>query len=135
MSEVVIPGAAVRAMYAHAYVCYPMEMCGLLLGSASDSRIDRFVPMRNVAESAKVYSLDPKEHLQVELAAEAEGLEVVGVAHSHTHSEAYPSPTDVAQAPDSGWHYVIVTLKDPAPVARSFRIVGEQISEEIIRPA
>lgn len=135
MSEVVIPGAAVRAMYAHAYVCYPMEMCGLLLGSASDSRIDRFVPMRNVAESAKLYSLDPKEHLQIELAAEAEGLEVVGVAHSHTHSEAYPSPTDVAQAPDPGWHYVIVTLKDPAPVARSFRIVGEQISEEIIRPA
>ena len=135
MSEVVIPGAAVRAMYAHAYVCYPMEMCGLLLGSASDSRIDRFVPMRNVAESAKLYSLDPKEHLQIELAAEAEGLEVVGVAHSHTHSEAYPSPTDVAQAPDPGWHYVIVTLKEPAPVARSFRIVGEQISEEIIRPA
>lgn len=135
MSEVVIPGAAVRAMYAHAYICYPMEMCGLLLGSASDSRIDRFVPMRNVAESAKLYSLDPKEHLQVELAAEAEGLDVVGVAHSHTHSEAYPSPTDVAQAPDPGWHYVIVTLKDPAPVARSFRIVGEQISEEIIRPA
>ena len=135
MSEVVIPGAAVRAMYAHAYICYPMEMCGLLLGSASDSRIDRFVPMRNVAESAKLYSLDPKEHLQVELAAEAEGLDVVGVAHSHTHSEAYPSPTDVAQAPDPGWHYVIVTLKDPAPVVRSFRIVGEQISEEIIRPA
>lgn len=135
MSEVVIPGAAVRAMYAHAYICYPMEMCGLLLGSASDSRIDRFVPMRNVAESAKLYSLDPKEHLQVELAAEAEGLDVVGVAHSHTHSEAYPSPTDVAQAPDPGWHYVIVTLKDPAPVARSFRIVGEQISEEIIQPA
>ena len=135
MSEVVIPVAAVRAMYAHAYICYPMEMCGLLLGSASDSRIDRFVPMRNVAESAKLYSLDPKEHLQVELAAEAEGLDVVGVAHSHTHSEAYPSPTDVAQAPDPGWHYVIVTLKDPAPVARSFRIVGEQISEEIIQPA
>ena len=135
MSEVVIPGAAVRAMYAHAYICYPMEMCGLLLGSTADSRIERFVPMRNVAESAKLYSLDPKEHLQVELAAEATGLEVVGVAHSHTHSEAYPSPTDVAQAPDPGWHYVIVTLKDPAPAARCFRIVENQISEEIIRPA
>lgn len=134
MSEVVIPGAAVRAMYAHAYMCYPMEMCGLLLGSSAEGRIDRFVPMRNVAESAKLYTLDPKEHLKVELAAEAEGLEVVGVAHSHTHSEAYPSPTDVAQAPDPGWHYVIVTLRDPAPAARSFRIVGEQITEEIIRP-
>jgi proteasome lid subunit RPN8/RPN11 len=135
MSEVIIPGAAVRAMYAHAYMCYPMEMCGLLLGSSTDGRIERFVPMRNVAESAKLYTLDPKEHLKVELAAEAEGLDVVGVAHSHTHSEAYPSPTDVAQAPDPGWHYVIVTMKDPAPAARSFRIVGDHISEEIIRPA
>ncbi len=135
MSEVIIPGAAVRAMYAHAYMCYPMEMCGLLLGSSTDGRIDRFVPMRNVAESAKLYTLDPKEHLKVELAAEAEGLDVVGVAHSHTHSEAYPSPTDVAQAPDPGWHYVIVTLKDPAPAVRSFRIAGDHISEEIIRPA
>ena len=32
--------------------------------------------------------------------------------HSHTHSEAYPSPTDVAQAPDPTWHYVLVSLRD-----------------------
>ena len=37
--------------------------------------------------------------------------------HSHTHTEAYPSPTDVAQAPDPGWHYVIVSLKREAPGA------------------
>ena len=33
------------------------------------------------------------------------------MVHSHTHTEPYPSPTDVAQAPDPAWHYVIVSLQ------------------------
>ena len=37
------------------------------------------------------------------------------MVHSHTHSEPYPSPTDVAQAPDPAWHYVIVGFKREAP--------------------
>ena len=50
--------------------------------------------------------------------------------HSHTHTEAYPSPTDVTQAPDPAWHYVIVSLKWEAPVLRSYRIVDGEIAEE-----
>ena len=53
----------------------------------------------------------------------AEGLDIVGVMHSHTHTDAYPSPTDVRQAVDPAWHYVIVSLKYEAPVLRSYRIV------------
>jgi len=52
------------------------------------------------------------------------------VYHSHTHTDSYPSPTDVAQAPDPGWHYVIVSLKDAEPVLRSFGIVDGAIAEE-----
>ena len=58
-----------------------------------------------------MYTIDPKDHLRAERDAEDRGLEIIGVVHSHTHTEAYPSPTDVAQAPDPGWHYVIVSLK------------------------
>jgi [CysO sulfur-carrier protein]-S-L-cysteine hydrolase len=52
------------------------------------------------------------------------------VMHSHTHTEAYPSPTDVAQAPDPSWHYVIVSLKREEAVLRSYRIVDGGITEE-----
>ena len=58
------------------------------------------------------------------------GLAIVGVVHSHTHTDAYPSPTDVAHAPDPSWHYVIVSLRDEAPVLRSYRIVDGQVTEE-----
>ena len=53
----------------------------------------------------------PPDHLRADRDAEGRGLEIIGVMHSHTHTEAYPSPTDVAQAPDPAWHYVIVSLK------------------------
>ena len=78
----------------------------------------------------KVYTVDPKDHLRADRDAERRGLEIIGVMHSHTHTEAYPSPTDVAQAPDPAWHYVIVSLKREAPVLRSYRIVDGEIAEE-----
>jgi proteasome lid subunit RPN8/RPN11 len=83
-----------------------------------------------VAASSRVYTLDPRDHLRAERDAEARGLAIVGVVHSHTHTEAYPSPTDVAQAPDPSWHYVIVSLRAEAPVVRSYRIVDGQVTEE-----
>ena len=133
-----VPSSELEAMHRHALEGYPYEACGLLVGEPSSSKVVRFVPCTNVAESARVYTIDPKEHLRAELAAERDGLEVIGVMHSHTHSEAYPSPTDVAQAVDPGWHYVIVTLKRETPEARSFHIdaarpENEQIAEEEIR--
>jgi [CysO sulfur-carrier protein]-S-L-cysteine hydrolase len=130
-----MPEEALHAMAAHAYRCFPEEMCGLIVGTfdhADSARVLRFIPVTNIAASAKVYTINPQEHLQIELAAEKEGLEVVGVVHSHTHSEPYPSPTDVAQAPDPGWHYVIVGLKRGAPEVRSYRIVDGVISEESV---
>ena len=55
----------------------------------------------------------------------------LGVMHSHTHTDSYPSPTDIVQAPDCGWHYVIVSLREAEPVLRSFRIsIDGEVSEE-----
>ncbi|MFM7745986.1 MAG: Mov34/MPN/PAD-1 family protein [Actinomycetota bacterium] len=136
-SKLTVPETELRAMHEHALAGYPYEACGLLVGHPDRAEVVRFVPCTNAANSARVYTIDPKEHLRAELAAEADGLEIIGVMHSHTHSEAYPSPTDVAQAPDPGWHYLIVTLVRDVPEARSFRIdqaavEGSQITEEDI---
>jgi proteasome lid subunit RPN8/RPN11 len=109
---------------------YPLEMCGLIAGPPGSERALRFYPCRNAAESAKVYTIDPKDHYRAELDADDHDWEILGVVHSHTHSEPYPSPTDVAQAPDPTWHYVIVSLKRDAPELRSYRIVAGAIDEE-----
>ena len=117
-------------LVALAYDCYPEEACGLVAGPPGEDRAVAFYPCRNAAASARVYTIDPKEHLRAERDADDHDWEINGVVHSHTHSEPYPSPTDVAQAPDPGWHYVIVSLKRAAPEVRSYRIVDGAIDEE-----
>ena len=122
------PSAAFAAMIGRAYDGYPLEACGLIVGSGST--VHRFVPCTNADASARVYSIPGVELLRAERAAEDDGLAVIGVFHSHTHSEPYPSPTDIGQAPDPDWHYVIVSLKREAPETRSYRIVDGTVTEE-----
>ncbi len=110
----------------------PDEVCGLVAGPSGSAVVEAFYPCRNTAESSRVYAIDPRDHLRIDRTAEESGWEVCGVVHSHTHTDAYPSPTDVAQAPDPAWHYLIVSLRDEAPVLRSFRIVDGAIDEEPI---
>lgn len=110
----------------------PDEGCGLLLGTREGVVID-VVPSPNVAASAKVYEVDPKVLLRTYRRADDEGLEVVGVFHSHTHSPAYPSPTDIAQAPDPAWHYVLVSLAQVPSEVRSYCIVDGDVTEELVR--
>src|SRR3954465_292773 len=108
----------------------PLEACGLLGGDPATAKAAICYPTRNVAESSKLYTVDPKQHLQADRDAESRGFELVGVFHSHTHTDAYPSPTDVAQAPDPNWHYVLVSLRDIAPVVRSSRVRDGKVTEE-----
>jgi proteasome lid subunit RPN8/RPN11 len=121
---------AYSQMIGHAYDGLPEEACGLLVGDPRTARAPRFVPCRNAAESSRVYTVDPRDHLRADREAEAAGFEIIGVMHSHTHTEPYPSPTDVEQAPDPTWHYVIVSLRDEAPMLRSYRIRDGAIAEE-----
>jgi proteasome lid subunit RPN8/RPN11 len=107
----------------------PNEGCGLLLGSP-DGTVTEVLASANVADSAKVYEIDSRVLLQASRRSDEDGQAIVGVFHSHTHSEAYPSPTDVAQAPDPSWHFVVVSLREVPTVLRSFRIVDGVIEEE-----
>lgn len=138
------------AMLAHAYDELPYEMCGLLAGPTGGvttegdptgrdraerdptGDVRRFYPCRNAARSARVYTVDPRDHLRADRDAEGHGWDIVGVVHSHTHTPAHPSPTDIAQAPDPGWHYAIISLVDGTPALRSWRIRAGNIDEEAV---
>jgi [CysO sulfur-carrier protein]-S-L-cysteine hydrolase len=122
-------------MVAHCLTGLPDEACGLLGGDPDTGVVVACYPTRNVAGSAKLYTVDPQAHLRADRDAEAGGHSIIGVFHSHTHTEAYPSPTDVAQAPDPTWHYVLVSLRDVQPVVRSYRIADGHVSEEPVRLA
>ena len=125
-----LAGDVHRQMVAHCLDGLPEEACGLLAGRPGTSHAEVCYPTRNVDESARTYTVDPLQHLKADRDAEARSLEIIGVFHSHTHTDAYPSPTDVAKAPDPGWHYVVVSLREGATDVRSFRIEEGTVSEE-----
>jgi proteasome lid subunit RPN8/RPN11 len=119
-------------MVAHCIAGLPDEACGLLGGDPATGSVERCYPARNAAASARVYTVDSLDLLRADRDAERHGLQLIGVFHSHTHTDAYPSPTDVAQAPDPGWHYVVVSLRDTHPMVRSYRIREGSVEEESV---
>lgn len=121
-------------MLATAWDAYPLEGCGLLIGDPGGDRVRRFVPIDNEAESSRIYRLDGAQYATAAREADDDGLDIIGVMHAHTHTAAYPSPTDVAGATGSlippSWHWVIVSLALGLPELHSFRIGSDGAIDE-----
>jgi proteasome lid subunit RPN8/RPN11 len=128
-----IPAAILADLVAQALDEAPLECCGLLAGAPGTGQVEVYFRCANAAASARVYTVEPRDQLRATRQAEDAGLDVIGVVHSHTHTPPYPSATDIAQAPDPGWHYVIVSLADAEPSVRSYRIVDGTVQEEPVK--
>jgi proteasome lid subunit RPN8/RPN11 len=116
-----------RGIVAHCYDGLPDEACGLLAGPLTSEleptgEVTAVYPCTNADASARTYTVDSRDLLRAMRDAEERGDELVGVWHSHTHTDAYPSDTDVRQAFEPGWVYVLVSLKHGDPVLRAYRI-------------
>jgi proteasome lid subunit RPN8/RPN11 len=124
----------VDEMIAHSREEDPNECCGILAGV--DGAINRLYRITNTARSPYRYLMDPQEFLNADRDSEGNGWEMLAFYHSHTHSPAYPSQTDVRMALESGWldiYYVLVSLEDKAnPSLKAFHIsdTGEIGEEE-----
>jgi proteasome lid subunit RPN8/RPN11 len=141
--RLVLPDALRAELIAHAQAADPAEACGILAGEGD--RVTRVFPVRNTADEiarergvfrdretgepaagrrSVHYYMDPRDQLRVYNEMDALGLEVIGYYHSHTHTEARPSATDIRLATDLLPAYVLVGLEDRAhPSVRAWRIL------------
>ena len=117
---------------------YPYEACGLLLGRAGETRIDviRTTSARNLNRTRPKdrYLLDPRDFLAADRTAQAHGLEIVGVWHSHPNNPARPSQTDLESAWEGYSYLIISTGAAGAQAFRSWRLVGDRFVEEAVEP-
>ena len=129
----------VDEMVSHALEDDPDECCGILAGP--DGKVVKLYRMTNTEHSPYRYSMDPKEQISVDREMDDNGWELRAIYHSHTHSAAYPSSTDVRMAtwsdgtsiwPDA--HYILVSLEDhDDPDVKAFRILDGSVTEEELR--
>jgi [CysO sulfur-carrier protein]-S-L-cysteine hydrolase len=138
-----LPRSVYDQMVMHARKSLPNEACGVIAGR--DGRPDRLYPIRNAEESPVVYRFDSNEQVRVFKDIDANGRELLAIFHSHTHTEAFPSPSDraLAQWRDPvtgeetpaypGTRYLILSLAEPKPVLRAFTFAGGDPVEEEVR--
>jgi proteasome lid subunit RPN8/RPN11 len=121
----------------------PNEACGLIMGdrpAAEGGHALRYEAARNRAASPFRYEVDPKDLLRLTIATDDADQVFWAIVHSHTHTPARPSPTDIGLAfyPDA--LYLLVSLSaaeaDPATgeeSLRAWRIVDGVVSEVPLR--
>lgn len=115
----------------HAWSDFPYEVCGLL-GVRPDGSVAHF-PIDNTERSVTYYTMDPKQLLRAMREIEDEGWELA-IYHSHTHTQAYPSATDIRLAAYPEATYLIITLQDrDTPELRGFRILDGEVIERPVR--
>ena len=119
------------AMLAHALEDAPVECCGIL--AARDGAVVSIHRMKNTEKSPYRFNIHPLEYKRLSDALEEDGLEVAGFYHSHTGSEARPSPTDIrAMGPFFGppiVHFVLGVADREKPHARVWYIEGTTTHE------
>jgi proteasome lid subunit RPN8/RPN11 len=121
----------VDEMIAHAIEDAPNECCGIIAGK--DGRATKLFRAINAEASPYRYSVEPKDHLRIFRECEDNGWQFLAIYHSHTASEAYPSPTDVRLAFWPEAYYILVSLADrDNPVVRAFRIIDGAVTEDPI---
>lgn len=126
-----LPRACYRDILDHCRQAYPKEACGLLAAGPGTGAVAQVYPMTNTEDSPIGYAMDPREQLLVEKQMRRQGQRMIGIYHSHTATEAYPSPVDVRLALSPDLSYTLVSLKDQAaPVLKSYRIDGVRIEPE-----
>lgn len=121
------------AIKAHGAASYPNEGCGLLLGSAEDGRniVTEIRPLPNVwpveAEKPERFRIAENDWRDVELDAMSEGLDVVGIFHSHPDHPPVASARDLAWASWPGYSYLITQVVEGSPThSRSWQLAPDR---------
>ena len=118
-------------LVAHARAEYPNEACALLAGNG---RVEKVYTLPNAEASPTFYVVEPRAQLAAMNEMDERGWDLVGIFHSHTFTEAYPSRTDVELAAYPDATYLILSLADQdAPVLRGFRIREGEVDEIPVR--
>ncbi len=93
--DLVIERRHLELLKEHAKKELPAEAVAILIGKVEGTRVlvNKVMPVKNVLNSATEFHVDPLELYETYMEAEAKGLEVVGIFHSHP-TTSYPSHLD-----------------------------------------
>jgi proteasome lid subunit RPN8/RPN11 len=101
-------------MVAHAEKTFPNECCGAMLGTIDGDvkSVTKAVAIENsyTGEQGARYELRPEDLLEADRQARANGMDLIGIFHSHPDCDAYFSKTDLENS--CPWYsFVVLSIK------------------------
>lgn len=102
-----------QLMLEDAMQAFPDECCGFFYGEEINDK--RYIKSMLIVENAQIgdkrrrFEISPKDYLRAEEYAEEQGLQLLGVYHSHPNSPAFPSEQD-RQAAQPFFSYIIMSI-------------------------
>ncbi len=136
-----IEQAAWDLMVSHARSTYPNECCGAMLGSIDGDQksVQVAVVLENAFAGAQgtFYQLRPEDLIKADAEARRQGMDLVGIFHSHPDCDAYFSKTDLENS--CPWYsFVVLSIqKGEFHHANSFLPDADQtvaVQEELQHP-
>jgi proteasome lid subunit RPN8/RPN11 len=115
-----------QAMHEHVASMTPVEACGMLAGK--EDRVENVLLVRNAEQSPVRFRMDPLEQINALEWIDANGLDLLGIFHSHPSGPETVSPTDIAEAAYEVVHLIWFRTGGTWS-ARGFWIEKDQVTE------
>jgi proteasome lid subunit RPN8/RPN11 len=134
--KIIIPRIIISKLFEHSLLEDPNECCGLLLGN--DEKVIEIRSLKNVHDKPMTrYEIDSKEIDKAQKYCDNNNMDILGVYHSHTHSQAYPSQTDIGKAREikdffDPYYILISLIEKTRPIIRGYKIDLEGVTEIIV---
>ena len=127
--RLLLPRRIAERLLAEARAHAPLECCGLLGGRAD--RVTQILPATNTLPSPVAYEIASRELFDLFRRLRRQGLELVGIYHSHPGGDNSPSARDLERAYYPEVAYVIVSPRAEQAI-RAFRIQGGKAGELVV---
>ncbi|MGA3189271.1 MAG: M67 family metallopeptidase [Bryobacteraceae bacterium] len=103
-----------RTMVGHAQSTFPDECCGVMVGSIDGESkvVTTAITLENAYKGKQEdrYEIRPEDLLAADKKARAQGLDLIGIFHSHPDCDAYFSKTDLENS--CPWYsFVVLSVK------------------------
>jgi len=109
MNTLKLPRPLVNDILTQAQQSPENEICGLIGGHSHNAR--HCYPVDNAAtDQRRRYKMDPKEQIDAMRQMRENNEELIAIYHSHPHTPAQPSVTDLNEAEYPEVAYLIVSL-------------------------
>lgn len=129
MEAIILPRQLVNQVLHQAQTTPEVEVCGLI--AARDGRPVRAIAVSNVSDQPqRLFAMDPASQIDALRRMREQGETLFGIYHSHPHSPAVPTATDLEQAGYPEALYLIVSLNTRGVLEmRGYRLRGKQATE------